>query len=110
VFAVEWFKDYLLNCYHRVKSSANFSSWRFMKGGILQGSALGPLFFLIYMNSLPAQVDNGLLLQYIDDTTIICTGATPAAVQTTMCSQLLLIKRWILQSKMEINFKKSCVM
>jgi len=24
---VEWFKDYLLNHYHRVKSSANFSSW-----------------------------------------------------------------------------------
>jgi len=59
------------------------------------------------MNSLPAQVGNGLLLQYADDITIICAGVTPAAVQATMCSQLLLIKQWILQSKMEINFKKS---
>jgi len=29
---VEWFKDYLSNCYHRVKSSADFSSRRLMKG------------------------------------------------------------------------------
>jgi len=76
------------------------------------GSALGPFLFLIYMNSLPAQLTNGLLLQYIyaDDPTIICTGATAAAVQNTMCSQLSLIQQWILQSKMNINFKKSSVM
>jgi len=65
---------------------------------------------VVYMNSLPAQLTNGLLLQYADDTNIICTGATPAAVQNTMCSQLSLIQQWILQSKMNINFKKSSVM
>ena len=77
-----------------------------MKGGIPQGSALGPVLFLIYMNSLPTQLTKGLLLQYADDTTIICTAATPAAMQNTMCSQLSLMQQWILQS----NFKKSSVM
>ena len=81
-----------------------------MKGGIPQGSALGPLLFLIYMNSLPSQLTNGLLLQYADDTTIICSGVHSAAVQTIMCSQLSLIQHWVLQSKMKINFKKSSVM
>ena len=37
------------------------------------------------MNFFPAQVDNGLPLQYADDTIIICAGVTPTVVQITMC-------------------------
>ena len=107
---LEWFKNYLTDRYHRVKAADIFSSWRLMKGGIPQGSALDPLLFLIYMNSLPSQLTDGLLLQYADDTTVICGGVDPAAVQTNMCSQLSLIQRWVLQSKMRINFTKSSVM
>ena len=74
---LEWFKNYLTDRYHRVKAAGIFSSWRLMKGGIPQGSALGPLMFLIYMNSLPSQLTDGLLLQYADDTTVICSGVDP---------------------------------
>ena len=42
-----------------------------MKGGIPQGSAL---------KSLPSQLTDGLLLQYADDTTVICGGVDPAVV------------------------------
>ena len=105
----EWFKDYLSNRYHRVKAAGTFSTWRLMKGGIPQGSALGPLLFLIYMNSIPSKLTDGLLLQYADDMTVICSGVTTAAVQTTMCSQPSIIQQWVLQSKVEINFRKFSV-
>ena len=62
------------------------------------------------MNSLPSQLTDGLLLQYVDDTTVICSDVDPTAVQMIMCSQLSLIQCWVLQSKMRINFKKSSVM
>ena len=80
-----------------------------MKGGIPQGSVLGPLLFLIYMNNLPLQITDGLLVQYADDTTLVCSGSTPSAA-AVLNSQLKLIHNWIRNSKMSLNFSKSSVM
>ena len=76
---LQWFQNYLSDWQHRIKRSNTFSDWVEMQGGIPQGSALGPLLFLamVYMNSLPSQVAQGLLLQYANDTTLICSGSTP---------------------------------
>ena len=92
---LQWFKDYLTGRRHRVKGLGQYSDWRGMKGGIPQGSALGPLLFLIYMNSLPLQISQGILLQYADDTALICSGPTPVEASIVMNSQLALIQQWI---------------
>ena len=44
---LNWFKDYLTARQYRVKFNNQYSSWNLLKGGIPQGSALGPLLFLI---------------------------------------------------------------
>jgi len=80
-----------------------------MKGGILQGSALGPLLFLIHMNNLPLQITDGLLVQYADDTTLVCSRSTPSAV-AVLNLQLKLVHNWIQNSKMSLNYSKSSVM
>ena len=46
------------------------------------------LLFLIYVNDLPSQVTGGLLLQYADDTTIICSAPTKDDVASLMNSQM----------------------
>ena len=84
---LRWFQNYLIGRLHRVERLGQYSDWRIMKGGIPQGSTLGPLLFLIYMNSLPPQISQGLLLlQCADDTALICSGPTPTEAGTVMNS------------------------
>ena len=94
----------------RVKRVYQFLSWRYMKGGLPQGSAVGPLMFSVYMNTLPLQITEGLLLQYTDDTAFVCSGSTPTAASMAMNTQLTLIHQWIIASQMRLNYSKSTVM
>jgi len=63
----------LTNHLQRVKSEGAFLDWGLVRGGISQGSALGPLLFLVYMNEIAHHVKYGRLLQYADDTVLICS-------------------------------------
>ena len=105
-----WFKNYLSGRVHRVKAGDQYSDWGSMRAGIPQGSALGPLLFLIYVNSLPSQVTDGVLLQYADDTSLVCSGTSPLAAAEVMNQQLQLVYDWVVSNKMQLNFRKSKVM
>ena len=107
---LQWFQNYFSDRQYRIKRSNTFSDWMEMRGGIPQGSALGVLQFLVYMNSLPSQVTQGLLLQYADDTTLICSSSTPDIIATTVSIQLSHIQSWIDRSRMKLKFTKSCVL
>ena len=107
---IAWFTDYLTNRLQRVKSKGSFSSWIPVRGGIPQGSALGPLLILVYVNDMPSLVHHGNLLQFADDTTLICSGDTCEEVEKKLLHDLELISKWISLSKMWLNVNKSSVM
>ena len=87
-----------------------YSDWGTVAGGIPQGSALGPLLFLIYVNDMPLQISSGHLLQFADDTALIRSGNSFVEVALCMNDQLDHLCRWIAQSKMQLNCSKSSVM
>ena len=107
---LKWFTDYLSDRIQRVKHGCSYSNWGPVLGGIPQGSALGPLLFLIYVNNMPLQVQHGSLLQYADDTCLICCGDSHHSVAHMISEDLESLSGWIVNSKMLINFTKSSIM
>ena len=63
---INWIKAYLENRVQRVRVNSCFSNWANVVSGIPQGSILGPLLFIIYINELPNICDSHLFL-YADD-------------------------------------------
>ena len=69
-----WFENYLQNRVQSVRIGSAISSTQKIKFGVPQGSILGPLLFLIYINDLPKYIRDCLLVIYADDTQILLTG------------------------------------
>ena len=65
-----WFKSYLCQQKFKISINISYSSPSNLLCGIPQGSTLGPLLFLLYINDLPQAVVSDLLL-YADDTCIV---------------------------------------
>ena len=69
-----WFADYLKDRTQSVKLDGHISERRKVEYGVPQGSILGPLLFNIYVNDLHEIVDDGLLVQYADDSQLLISG------------------------------------
>ena len=67
-----WLKliqSFLTNKFQRALLNGQNSEWLAVKGGVLQRSILGPLFFLIYLNDLPENIESTVKL-FADDTSL----------------------------------------
>ena len=65
---LDWFTNYLNNRQQRVVINGQFSSWASVLAGVPQGSVLGPLLFLIYINDITTAAQSSEVRLFADDT------------------------------------------
>ena len=107
---LECCKDYLRNRQQRVVVCGGTYDWLTVTSGVPQGSILGPLFFIIYINDLPGVVcDGNKIVLYADDSKLY---KVIHSVHDQECFQCDLNKtnEWCLNNKMRINASKCKVM
>ena len=72
---LDWFKSYLTNRTQRCSVNGFLSDFTTLKCGVPQGTILGPLLFLIYINGLPNCLSFSIPRMYADDTHITYAGS-----------------------------------
>ena len=74
-----------------------------------QGSILGPLLFVLYINQLPTVLSLDCFL-YTDDTAIVCTGSTSNEIVTKMTMELHQAAEWLSDHRLTLNLNKTKAM
>ena len=77
-----------------------------MSFGVPQGSVLGPLFFLLYINDINVALNNAYFHLYADDTIIILSNNDLNILKQQMESELVNLQKWLNLNKLTPNKKK----
>ena len=105
-----WFKDYLSNRTLQTVYDGHTSSQCNMYLGVPQGSVLGPILFLIYINDITNIFHKAETILFADDMTLYITGPNPETLIATVNQELDKLNHWCLTNRLTINVNKTCFM
>jgi hypothetical protein len=91
---LNWFENYLSNRKQRVVIDGQASGWLPVTSGVPQGSILGPLIFLLYINDLPENLNNQTLCGIFADDTKIGRRITTIEDNKQLQSDINALKKW----------------
>ena len=104
---LNWFRSYLQNRKQCCKVDGHVSSMKSINYGVPQGSCLGPLLFLIYINDLPLSLKFGEVNMYADDTSISYLSESVTNINGSVNEDLDHLKNWLESNKLSLNVAKT---
>ena len=105
--ALQWFKSYLSDRSQFVSINGSESDLLKVTCGVPQGSVLGPLLFLIYINDLPNVTKMLQFYLFADDTNVYCQSDTLESLVKTVNRELKLLKKWLDTNELSLNIDKT---
>ena len=104
---LKWFCSYLSNRRQCCKVNGESSNFEYLRCGVPQGSCLGPLLFLLYINDMPYALKYSKTTMYADDTSLAYSAKSVSDISNVMNYELESLRKWLFSNKLSLNVAKT---
>ena len=106
VSSLPWFESYLSGRRQCTEVGGTRSEFGFVTCGVPQGSILGPLLFLVYINDMSISLNCRLSL-YADDSALLFAHCDPKVIADRLSSELSRCKHWLVDNRLSLHIGKT---
>ncbi len=107
---LNWFIDYLSNRFQSVRVGNTISDYMKVKSGVPQGSTLGPILFLVYINDIFKLDLIGKTYSFADDTALLFSAVNEEILFRNINHDLKILSSWFTENKICPNSEKSYIL
>ena len=106
---LKWLQSYLSGCQQQVVLEGTHCEWQNITAGVPQGSVVGPLLFLVYINDMVNDIQSEAFL-YADDSMFLDIVESPIGSAMKLNTDLVSVATWVNKWNLLMNSSKTRAM